>query len=408
MNQSLRSSKARALSRPSGSGKDRIIFDHRCRRRLAKHRHNQEESVTSWPLKDNEVPDVRATRAVSAIRSSPKALRPAGTVVAAPTATRAVPRGDGAHGHRLGRPIWRRVGSWPSVNVEVRRHQGVADGSSALRGPQRPDPLLIGYLAEGANFRVIEFHVGPSAQSYLGSRALQPVVEPAHSVSSRPMRDLRYLREEACATGPFNAVSPIRTRLREGGGDRREPGWNRRWPGRIRSQCRPVVRSRSEGRQVVIGSCTNGRLDDLRGGGGIVRQDAARARSMLVFSGSWRYGRIDAKGVSERSGRRRSGDHEPGCGVVWGCTKGLGRKVAWPRRTANFKGRMGNPKSSVYLASRSRRGERVAGVITARGKGPEMAKCLRLGDDVSTDAIYSRQVHGTCSHRDPQYCFAMY
>jgi 3-isopropylmalate/(R)-2-methylmalate dehydratase large subunit len=107
--------------------------------------------------------------------------------------------------------------------------------------------------------------------------------------------------------------------------------------------------------QVVIGSCTNGRLDDLEVAAGIVRgRRVADDVRMLVFPASWRIYReamrrgyltdlIDAGAVVMN----------PGCGCCLGVHQGaLGDgEVALSTTNRNFKGRMGNPKADVYLCS---------------------------------------------------------
>ena len=107
--------------------------------------------------------------------------------------------------------------------------------------------------------------------------------------------------------------------------------------------------------QVVIGSCTNGRLDDLETAAAVVRGKKLPAGTrMLVFPASWRI-------WTEAMRRGYLGDladagaviMNPGCGCCLGIHQGaLGDgEVALATTNRNFKGRMGNPNSSVYLAS---------------------------------------------------------
>ncbi len=107
--------------------------------------------------------------------------------------------------------------------------------------------------------------------------------------------------------------------------------------------------------QIVIGSCTNGRLDDLEVAARILRgKHVAKGVRMLVFPASWRIYRqalkqgflgdlVDAGAVVMN----------PGCGCCLGVHEGaLGdNEVALSTTNRNFKGRMGNPKSEVYLCS---------------------------------------------------------
>ena len=107
--------------------------------------------------------------------------------------------------------------------------------------------------------------------------------------------------------------------------------------------------------QIVIGSCTNGRLDDIAIAAKILAgKKVARGVRMLVFPASGRIFReamksgylmtlMDAGAVIANSG----------CGPCLGVHQGaLGNgEVALSTTNRNFKGRMGNPNSEVYLCS---------------------------------------------------------
>jgi len=107
--------------------------------------------------------------------------------------------------------------------------------------------------------------------------------------------------------------------------------------------------------QVVIGSCTNGRLDDLEIAAQILRgKRVARGTRMLVFPASWRiYRRALAKGYLADLCEAGAVIMNPGCGCCLGVHQGaLGDgEVAISTTNRNFKGRMGNPKAEVYLGS---------------------------------------------------------
>jgi 3-isopropylmalate/(R)-2-methylmalate dehydratase large subunit len=107
--------------------------------------------------------------------------------------------------------------------------------------------------------------------------------------------------------------------------------------------------------QVVIGSCTNGRLDDIEVvARTLAGKKVARGVRMLVFPASGRIFReamklgylstiMDAGAVVANSG----------CGPCLGVHQGaLGDgEVALSTTNRNFKGRMGNPNAEVYLCS---------------------------------------------------------
>jgi 3-isopropylmalate/(R)-2-methylmalate dehydratase large subunit len=107
--------------------------------------------------------------------------------------------------------------------------------------------------------------------------------------------------------------------------------------------------------QVVIGSCTNGRLEDLAVAARILRgKKVARGVRVLVFPASWRVYR-DAMNGGHLAALSDAGAliMNPGCGCCLGIHQGaLGDgEVALSSTNRNFKGRMGNPKAEVYLCS---------------------------------------------------------
>jgi 3-isopropylmalate/(R)-2-methylmalate dehydratase large subunit len=107
--------------------------------------------------------------------------------------------------------------------------------------------------------------------------------------------------------------------------------------------------------QVVIGSCTNGRLDDLEVAADKLRgHHVAKGVRMLIFPASWRIYR-DAMKKGYISSLIEAGAvvMNPGCGCCLGVHQGaLGDgEVALSTTNRNFKGRMGNPNSEVYLCS---------------------------------------------------------
>jgi 3-isopropylmalate/(R)-2-methylmalate dehydratase large subunit len=121
--------------------------------------------------------------------------------------------------------------------------------------------------------------------------------------------------------------------------------------------------------QVVIGSCTNGRLDDLGIAAEILRgQRLARGVRMLVFPASWKVYE-DAMGRGYLYDLMKAGAiiMNPGCGCCLGVHEGaLGdHEVALSTTNRNFKGRMGNPNAEIYLCSPAvAAASAVTGVIT--------------------------------------------
>ena len=107
--------------------------------------------------------------------------------------------------------------------------------------------------------------------------------------------------------------------------------------------------------QIVIGSCTNGRLDDIETAASILKgKKIARGTRLLVFPASWRIYR-EALKLGYLTDLTEAGAVvcNPGCGPCLGIHQGaLGdQEVALATTNRNFKGRMGNPNAEVYLCS---------------------------------------------------------
>jgi 3-isopropylmalate/(R)-2-methylmalate dehydratase large subunit len=107
--------------------------------------------------------------------------------------------------------------------------------------------------------------------------------------------------------------------------------------------------------QVVIGSCTNGRLTDLEEAAGILKgRKAAKGIRLIVMPGSSLIFREAIKqGILEILAEAGAVVGPPSCGPCLGGHMGVlaegERAVSTTNR--NFVGRMGDPKSEVYLAS---------------------------------------------------------
>jgi 3-isopropylmalate/(R)-2-methylmalate dehydratase large subunit len=107
--------------------------------------------------------------------------------------------------------------------------------------------------------------------------------------------------------------------------------------------------------QVFIGSCTNGRLDDLRVAAAVLKgRRAAKGIRLIVLPGSQGiYKRAIQEGLVETFLDAGAVVGPPSCGPCLGGHLGIlaegERAVSTSNR--NFLGRMGHPKSEVYLAS---------------------------------------------------------
>ncbi|MBM3299908.1 MAG: 3-isopropylmalate dehydratase large subunit, partial [Deltaproteobacteria bacterium] len=107
--------------------------------------------------------------------------------------------------------------------------------------------------------------------------------------------------------------------------------------------------------QVVIGSCTNGRIEDLRIAASILRSGkVARGVRLIVIPGTPRI-MLEAmsEGIVQDLIRAGGAVSTPTCGPCLGGHMGIlargERAVSTTNR--NFVGRMGHPESEVILAS---------------------------------------------------------
>ncbi|MDD1756920.1 MAG: 3-isopropylmalate dehydratase large subunit [Methanomassiliicoccales archaeon] len=107
--------------------------------------------------------------------------------------------------------------------------------------------------------------------------------------------------------------------------------------------------------QAFIGSCTNGRLEDLIEAERVLRGRQASQQVRLIVAPASRDIYIEASERGILSSLARSGAVilNPGCGPCLGAHEGLlapgERCISTTNR--NFKGRMGSPEAEVYLAS---------------------------------------------------------
>ncbi len=106
--------------------------------------------------------------------------------------------------------------------------------------------------------------------------------------------------------------------------------------------------------QVCIGSCTNGRLGDLRIAARILKGKKVNSITRLVVYPASRSVLIEAmhEGIIQILVKAGASIGAPGCGFCIGRTIALGdgEKVL-STQNRNFKGRMGNNKAEIYICS---------------------------------------------------------
>jgi 3-isopropylmalate/(R)-2-methylmalate dehydratase large subunit len=126
--------------------------------------------------------------------------------------------------------------------------------------------------------------------------------------------------------------------------------------------------------QVVIGSCTNGRMEDLRRAAEILRGRKVhdRVRCIVIPGSQEVYLQALREGLLEAFVRAGAAVSTPTCGPCLGGYMGVlaagERCVSTTNR--NFLGRMGSPQSEVYLANPA---VAAASAILGRIGGPEEA-----------------------------------
>jgi 3-isopropylmalate/(R)-2-methylmalate dehydratase large subunit len=250
------------------------------------------------------------------------------------------------------------------LNVEVPATIKVVVAGEFRPGVGAKDLILylIGMIsAEGANFRVIEFHGRAIRHMRTSGRLVlcNMSVEAGATCGIVPSDEetTRYLREEAGVTDSLNPMVPDADAAYE---EVIEIDVTRLEPQVAKPHTVDNVAPVSEVEgvkidQIVIGSCTNGRLDDLEAAAAILRgKKVAKGTRMLVFPASWRIW-TEAMRMGYLADLAAAGAviMNPGCGCCLGIHQGaLGDgEVALSTTNRNFKGRMGNPNAFVYLAS---------------------------------------------------------
>jgi 3-isopropylmalate/(R)-2-methylmalate dehydratase large subunit len=265
-----------------------------------------------------------------------------------------------------------------ALNVEVPATiKVVVDGAlPRMVGPKDIILHLVGLLtAEGANFKVLEFHGDTIRRMPTSGRLVlcNMSVEAGATSGIVPADDetVRYLREEAGVTDPLTVVQPDADAVYERTitVDASTLAPQIACPHTVDNVHAIERVAGTKVHQIVIGSCTNGRLDDLEVAARILKgKKVAKDTRMLVFPASGRiYMQAVLKGFVADFMQAGAVVMNPGCGPCLGVHEGaLGdNEVALSTTNRNFKGRMGNPKSEVYLCSPAvAAASAITGVIT--------------------------------------------
>lgn len=237
-----------------------------------------------------------------------------------------------------------------------------------VNGKFRPDVYpkdlilyIIGKLtAQGANFKVMEFHGNAIRNMPMSGRLVlsNMSVEAGATAGIIPGDEetVRYLNE----AGIQNDIHPVLPDNDANYCSILEVNADELVPQIACPHTVDNVKSITEVKnikvdQIVIGSCTNGRFDDLEIAANILKgKKVATDTRMLIFPASWKiYKRAMKEGLLEVFSESGAIIMNPGCGCCLGVHQGAigDGEVALSTTNRNFKGRMGNPKGDVYLCS---------------------------------------------------------
>ena len=220
---------------------------------------------------------------------------------------------------------------------------------------------LIGQIgADGANYKALEFGGGALARMTVSQRltianmAVEAGAKAGLFPSDKMTReflveqgrgdDYRPLRPDTGAN--YERVIPVNL-------DQLEPMLS--VPHAV-DNVRPVTRVRNvKIQQAFIGTCTNGRLEDLAVAAGILAGKKRYPATRLLIAPASRRVLVQAmeRGYIQSLVEGGATILPPGCAACLGLHQGVlgDGEVCISTSNRNFKGRMGNPKAMVYLAS---------------------------------------------------------
>ncbi|HUA59836.1 MAG TPA: 3-isopropylmalate dehydratase large subunit [Verrucomicrobiae bacterium] len=221
---------------------------------------------------------------------------------------------------------------------------------------------IIGMLgAAGADYRAVEFDGPAIRRMTVASRMVLSnlAMEMGAKVAFGPVDDvlLNYLRERV--TGELEAIAPDPDAIYErvirldAGEDLWEP--QIACPHSV-DRVRPLSElGEVPVHQAVLGSCTNGRLEDLEVAARIVAGRTVHPRTRLIVIPASRQIYREAMRLGYLDTLMEAGAmiNPPGCGPCVGVHQGIlaAGETCVSSTNRNFLGRMGSKDSAVYLAS---------------------------------------------------------
>ena len=230
------------------------------------------------------------------------------------------------------------------IGVDGARYCAMEFTGSAIRSMSMEGRLAMSNMAIEAGGKAGLIEVDDVTRAYLENRAERPYVE-YHSDPDAEYAQV--IKIDAASINP--TVS---------------------WP-HLPSNTHPVSESRHiKIDQAVIGSCTNGRIEDMRAAAEVLRGRKVHpdVRCIVIPATQAVYKQCIAEGLMDVFIDANCAVSTPTCGPCLGGYMGIlaagERAVATTNR--NFVGRMGDPTSEVYLASPAvAAASAVAGVISA-------------------------------------------
>jgi 3-isopropylmalate/(R)-2-methylmalate dehydratase large subunit len=220
---------------------------------------------------------------------------------------------------------------------------------------------LIGKIgADGATYKSLEFHgsaitkMGMSGRFTIANMAVEAGAKVGLFASDRVTRD--FLRAQGRGDD-YQALAADADAVYEKtihiDADELEPTISR--PHTVDNTVPARELKGTKIQQVVIGTCTNGRLEDLAVAAGILKGKRPARDIRLIIAPASRRVMLDAIEMGYIKTFVEAGAMilPPGCGPCLGLHQGaLGDgESCLSTANRNFQGRMGNPKSYIYLGS---------------------------------------------------------
>ncbi len=105
--------------------------------------------------------------------------------------------------------------------------------------------------------------------------------------------------------------------------------------------------------QALIGTCTNGRLEDLEAAAEVLKGNKVKVRTLIIPASRNVYKEAIKNGTIEILVEAGAIIMNPGCGPCLGAHQGVMApgEVTFSTANRNFKGRMGCRESEIYLGS---------------------------------------------------------